>query len=536
MAMSFIMKTQGMASEITHLLFIAWIKKISCSRVILQITDGGDSNQPVILEPGEVVTFAAFASETGTDVQVSPDSNAPGIIQITRKPQGKVEKGYVWDSGFALNNDACAFIIQMGGLAGYQTKTAENFNPQGMVSSIGWGSSNKYVEPKCFTLWQGQPDLDSSVIVSRFTEPKTVIPDAGEKVKFTTNNYLALNLEETAKGDYEKKLFGLGWEVSLILPGDLNNERIPLVEFNTRALVHSTQHGQGNWLGNANIRRPSHYEAPPQLNVSPSASPTSYSIDGTNFSFNTHVTGYVPRFPKSTPDIYVPPTTRPEGPISDINNFTNPDTRATALGFTKRTVSYDFDDSDNPEFVYNPVVRILLGQERIGFFSKDTSTNTSPYRSEFTDSQYAVLFEVSEGKKLSILQYRHANLNNYLHGPSYALGNSYASTQVARHRSWGRVQNIVKRPTSEGGLTSVSQNLEDEKDAIDFYKKIFGPEIANKKGLGNFINWDIDPDGGFAPWRNSGADQLNHQNTTIDHSYYLNNALMDGFSYRCGIQ
>ena len=154
------------------------------------------------------------------------------------------------------------------------------------------------------------------------------------------------------------------------MPGDLNNERIPLVEFNTRALVHSTQHGQGNWLGNANIRRPSHHVAPPQLNVSPSASPTSYSIDGTNFSFNTNVTGYVPSFPKSTPDIYVPPTTRPEGPIPNINNLTNPDTRANALGFTKRTVSYDFEDSDNPEFVYDAVVESSWGRRELAFLAK----------------------------------------------------------------------------------------------------------------------------------------------------------------------
>ncbi|MEL0099113.1 MAG: hypothetical protein VW907_06130, partial [Opitutae bacterium] len=112
---------------------------------------------------------------------------------------------------------------------------------------------------------------------------------------------------------------------------------------------------------------------------------------------------------------------------------------------------------------------------------------------------------------------------------SYALGNSYASTQVARHRSWGRVQSIEKKPTSEGGLTSVARNMENEEEAIAFYRNIFGNEIASRKGLDNFIQWDIDPNGGFAPWRFWGADMLNHQNTTIDHSYYLNAALMDGF-------
>ena len=52
------------------------------------------------------------------------------------------------------------------------------------------------------------------------------------------------------------------------------------------------------------------------------------------------------------------------------------------------------------------------------------------------------------------MQYRHANLNSYLHGPTYALGNSYASTQVARHNSYGRVQTIQYAPTSARGLTS----------------------------------------------------------------------------------
>ena len=60
-------------------------------------------------------------------------------------------------------------------------------------------------------------------------------------------------------------------------------------------------------------------------------------------------------------------------------------------------------------------------------------------------TQFSLIFQ-KRNPSLS-LQYRHANLNSYLHGPSYALGNSYASTQVARHRSWGRVQMIQHEPT-----------------------------------------------------------------------------------------
>ena len=58
------------------------------------------------------------------------------------------------------------------------------------------------------------------------TRPRTVLPDRGNDVKFSTNNYLSLNLEVTdvnspQHGNFEKKLFGLGWEVSLKMPGDL---------------------------------------------------------------------------------------------------------------------------------------------------------------------------------------------------------------------------------------------------------------------------------------------------------------------------
>ncbi len=250
-----------MVSEIIPLLFIAWRKKnIAFDRLILEVTSEEGSVEPVILEPGEVVTFAAFASEDATGIQtnqpVVSTPQPPEVIRVTRKPAGKVEKGYIWDSGFGLDKDACAFVITMGGIAGYKTKTAEKFDASGLLSSTNWSSGDGYIEPKCFTLWQGEPDLDTSQVLSRITEPKTVIPAAGNRVKFSTNNYLSLNLKETATGDYDKDLFGLGWEVSINMPGDLDNERITLVEFNTRALVHTTQHGQGNWLGDAQGKVP----------------------------------------------------------------------------------------------------------------------------------------------------------------------------------------------------------------------------------------------------------------------------------------
>ena len=58
----------------------------------------------------------------------------------------------------------------------------------------------------------------------------------------------------------------------------------------------------------------------------------------------------------------------------------------------------------------------------------------------------AVLFEIPSAPMLSMLQFRHANLSDYTHGPSYILGNSYANPQVGRYKSWGRVRTILQDP------------------------------------------------------------------------------------------
>ena len=133
-----------------------------------------------------------------------------------------------------------------------------------------------------------------------------------------------------------------------------------------------------------------------------------------------------------------------------------------------------------------------------------------------------------DGKVLSLLQYKHANLNNYLHGPTYSLGNSYASTQVARHRSWGRVQNIQSKPTSEEGLLNLVRNSNNRQSVQDYYDSILGPGSYPDFTLENDWDWNIDFSLGYGHWRENEG-QNNHQNTTIDHSYYLNRSLMDGF-------
>ena len=516
-------------------------EEFSFNRLFMRIKNQSDSSNSVTLAPGEVVTFAAFASSNAIDVQTNqpvasgsvPDP--PSVINITRKPMGEVEKGYVWDSGFALNKDACAYVINMGGTTGYLVNTAEKYTPQGILSNVPWSNSQRYTKPNCFTIWQGDPNnLEESKVLTRLTKPSSINPKSlsliDSEAKFSTNDYLQWNLEQSAQGAYQEKLFGLGWEVAMSMPGDLDNDRITFNEFNPRALVHSTQHGQGSWLKSPDIKQPEHYSNPPQLSFTPSPGPFSYSIDGKSFAFNVTDDQYLESTAKSTPDIFQLPTVSSEDPVPVNFNNNNLGTvaRGNLLTLSDKGTSYGFDEDDNPDSYNDPVVDASFGQERIGFFNKDESTG-SPYTGKFSGSTHAVMFETPKGKVLSLLQYRHANLNNYLHGPSYALGNSYATTQVARHRSWGRVQSVTKKPTSDGGMLSVSKNMEDEESAIAFYKNLLGDEVARARGFNNFIEWNIDPSQGFAPWRYWGADQLNHQNTTIDHSYYLNRALLDGY-------
>ena len=54
------------------------------------------------------------------------------------------------------------------------------------------------------------------------------------------------------------------------------------------------------------------------------------------------------------------------------------------------------------------------------------------------------------------------------------------------------------------------------------------PPMSNTSGeSAAFLDWDdIDVTQDFGPWRDGSS---SHQNISIDHSYYLNEAIMDGY-------
>ena len=109
-----------------------------------------------------------------------------------------------------------------------------------------------------------------------------------------------------------------------------------------------------------------------------------------------------------------------------------------------RSINGNHEELLDTTFRATVVPRITFDSNRIGYFHDYDEEHGSDIAAESS----AVLFDVSTSPMLSVLQLRHANLSDYSHGSSYILGNSYASSQVARYKTWGRVKSIAWIPDS----------------------------------------------------------------------------------------
>ena len=134
----------------------------------------------------------------------------------------------------------------------------------------------------------------------------------------------------------------------------------------------------------------------------------------------------------------------------------------------------------------------------------------------------AVLFDVPTSPMLSILQLRHANLSDYSHAPSYILGNSYATPQVSRYKTWEGYEQL---PGNQRVYYSILQ-------ITGLLMNISSEHIKRAHPPGNgLLQIEIYIYPGTVQTtevRDVNA-QNEHQNTTLDHSYYANRALLDGF-------
>ncbi|MDC3284114.1 hypothetical protein OAV01_02455 [Opitutales bacterium] len=523
---------------------------ITIDRLVLQILSNSQDTNKTTLLPGEVATFATF--KDANDLEEVTLNGKTALINIYKWQEGSVERASLLKSGYDMDlqdpETVQVFLESASiGIEGYvpwnKKLPAEKFERDGNLSKKDWASSKPYKKPVCLTLWKGHPDNSNSSPLTKWTSSFVA---GGDYDSYSTVSYLKSNYDRILTTSQRDLMIGFGWSVEMTTPGSRSNERIHLIEFNNRALVHSNQHGKGQIFNN-NKKYSSksffnndgatydaggqEFRSDIQLKINDKYTEEfDYNVSGKIFIFNNTNPLYEPNPSKAFPDFFSLPKIADQLIPENFNILTDVSARAELLGFgdTNKTdpdVPY-FAIKDNPD-LEDIAVPASIGKERVGFSSKSLN-NSSPYTGNFKDSHRAVLFEVPNGKVLSLLQYKHANLNNYLHGPTYSLGNSYATTQVARHRSWGRVQNIQSKPTSDEGLLNLVRNSKNRELVQDYYNSILGPGDYPDFTLGNDWDWSVDFSLGYGAWRENNG-QNNHQNTTIDHSYYLNRSLLDGF-------
>ena len=522
---------------------------------------------PYTLGAGETVTFAVLEKETA----LIP-ATVPKIPFISLSAQSdQQEETFLWrstDETIKLRDNFIGYSYRVKGVKGMKEGEGEVLRYNAQTRQITRSKDTFFKEPNSVTMYyQELGDGDefspqNAQRVYQVTDNFHAHFHDARRMKYATTSILEENL---VRRDQTDVLPGIGWEINWLMLGDSMCDRVILNDFNFRAHVSSSQHGSGNNIKTPepkkNIRTlsPLHLESAgqalrtPDFDLSHCADELSYGVNtfkfphGKLYQSGRSEEGYLS---KRFPDVYGLPASFDaenfERNIREFNREEDPDQRANLLGFSNNGKDpMDYIIVENPNIDNQIVPRADSSKLSVGFFNR-TNYNSNQY-SNIKPSTEGVLFDVPMSSPLSLFQYRHANLNNYLHGPNYALGNAYATTQVARHRSWGRVQLVVKKPHSKGGMNSVKKNLEvrDEylaqvvnknpkKQPDDLYKDItyFGhKEIANWDYPGFDMRGDenIDRDQGFADWRAKGANQSNHQNTTVDHSYYLNRSLLDGF-------
>ena len=327
-----------------------------------------------------------------------------------------------------------------------------------------------------------------------------------------------LGLTTPPQGEF---LPGNGIRLRYKLPG--TGDRIMLEQYNLRALVQSYQDGFGdNWKMENFVGS---------------------RFDGEDFNFCQRIKNeksghggpnHVPTYTVSSSDpneptaVFAPHRSR----FVDFYEFANNGSYEENMTIDQAILpldpldyNYDFleneistteDTISNTTFAATVVPRITSTSSSIGYFH-DIDEEHGAYMDA---EDNAVLFDVPVSPMLSILQLRHANLSDYSHGSSYILGNSYATSQVARYKTWGRVKSIAWIPDSvrmDISMNEKSSNLWNQAFPmlpISPWKRFVARNNLYMPSLGPVRDLD---------------GQSEHQNTTLDHSFYANRALMDGY-------
>ena len=359
-------------------------------------------------------------------------------------------------------------VFDLDGYRGVNSASRENFNYRTGIRD----GATLFLKPQGITMYGNDPRITSFVNLNILKKINKGFEDLQIRshggLDFSQADTL-LNSIDSHPGDM---LHGNGFRIRWKLPGSPDGITSVLFnQHNPRALVDSMQDGYGdNWK--MEIFHGTNYGGKAGQHR------TYCRTTGNRFHFYSKPT----LFEDLDPDLH----------------FTS--TQMHGSGF--ETVLLD-----------SPVVPKAGVKNSTGFFHDQTQLGSS-----MSNADTAVLFDLPRSPLLSIAQFKHANLNNFAHGPAYILGNSYASPQVGRHKMWTRF-NSVKMEVDG------SPNIQALVNEFNFsYQLPGGRYVPIRLFPWNENRWNT----GNGAIRDENAAN-DHQNVTYDHSYYANYTLFDGY-------
>ncbi|MAK28840.1 MAG: hypothetical protein CMI22_10855 [Opitutae bacterium] len=501
------------------------------------------SMQNVILEAGEKAHFTVNGKQIWNFQP--PLGKVPGTPTPREYLEVSLAKGVDQDPFVCLTDHSASDpLILRTTLTDVMGTDPSDEGEKFDMASRRSGLSSAFLEPRGITMYSEAPYESTSAYnypedtqdrkISKAPDQKKYLWKLGRRFDFNLGDpWIAFggNSNELSRSTEmgTDLMKGNGFRIRLQLPSD--SKSVVLEQFNLRALVHSFQDGFGdNWtleqfkgngygqsglnayrvLSNADLQAQVYRIANEDENYV-----ATFRAPGTGYP-NADINRRRPQFDYL--DLYyLPSKVTPGLTLNDFNG-------------TGRTPSF-------PTNVFEAMVPRINESSSL---AANAETSIGHYHHEMQrhgpirHSSSAVLFEVPSMPLLSMIQFRHANLNNYSHGPSYSLGNSYASTQVGRYKVTGLVRGIDIVPHPAIDAFNPGDN--------DASQRLWRSPVLGSRGE-SFENWVMG--GRDSPWETfrrrhnfRGTDKVNvrdrevsqeHENVTLDHTYLNNRALLDGY-------
>ena len=414
------------------------------------------------LDAGEKSHFVVSQDQRWNWVDLVSSNN----IQFIEASLSKGDEGFanalICKSNFTITaSEPLTMQFWIGNIRGVNRRVKEDFDPR----TGNRVQSSSYFRPQGITVYGNDPrthSLNNLKVLKKINKKFSLDMSSGH-LDFSQASHLANSMSRHTSDSLVGNGFRLRWK----FPGTANS--VVFNQFNPRALVDSLQEGYGNnweteFFNGSNYRGKSRFHA---------------IYDKNNFNF------------------YTPPTRGEDlDPLTDFTTTSTP-----GAGF-------------ETEFFTDAIVPKAGLENSAGFFHEQMQIGST-----MGASASAVMFDLPRTPLLSLGQLKHANLNNYSHGPAYIVGNSYASPQVGRYKTWARVRALKAQP--KGTMDIVGQ-----KATFNFLADI--PGVGSRQI--NLFPWQSNWNTGMGAIRDDGA-QNEHQNVTLDHSYYANRALFDGYFF-----